>query len=862
MKYQLQILFFILLCLVGKLEASSLYDYGLYLKSHTVSAVERTTLYLDDNQPFPIKNDFTISFQIYVRTNEPDFGSILHLHTNTNQYIRFSFVAGEERHFPALVLNEGIITIDTPIEREKWLDVSLHLRLKDNVIEVDYDNKKVSAMVPLEDTKNISALFGQMENYLADVAPINLRNITVTQDGKQTREWKLWKHNDDVCYDMKEKAIARAIHPFWLIDNHIEWKLIHQAHIPGKLDVAFNAREALFYLVKPQSIEVLDEKGTLRQKITIREGYPAVEYPNHLLYDTLTNKLISYYLKKGSTSYFSFDTSKWSNVERNMDEASNYNHARTFNPADSSFYFFGGYGFYQYCNDLFRMKSGSYKLEQVEYERPLYPRYSAAMAIVGDELFVFGGRGNKYGKQELSTHFYFGLCAINLKTNQSRMVWQRNSPQEDGTLMASSMYFEPSDSSFYAVSMSKGGVLWKISMKDSVYTEVSKPIYNESNYQDCDFSLYSSPAHGKLFLVLDKILNDHTHNVYIYSINMPLVNEGDIRQSANTTIVNGHKYLYITGIILLLIAAGMIFYRSRCSNRKDKTITIKEIEEVPVIIGHHNTPEQPLIAGQHTIMQEKGNIQETDAVSAKTTNYYDRSRASISLCGCFNVRDKDGNDITSNFTPRLKHLLILLILYTEKNEQGILASKTTEILWPEKEETSARNNRNVNLRKLRVLLESIGDVEVITENNFLRIKWGTTVFCDYHTLLTCTQQFEQEKSEELLNRILELLLYGPLLPNTIFDWLDDFKDAYSSHSIDLLKNLLDIEIQRNHQEMIIRLADIMFLHDPLNEEALAAKCAVLSAQGKKGIARNLYDRFCKEYRDSMGENYKIPFADL
>lgn len=862
MKYQLQILFFILLCLVGKLEASSLYDYGLYLKSHTVSAVERTTLYLDDNQPFPIKNDFTISFQIYVRTNEPDFGSILHLHTNTNQYIRFSFVAGEERHFPALVLNEGIITIDTPIEREKWLDVSLHLRLKDNVIEVDYDNKKVSAMVPLEDTKNISALFGQMENYLADVAPINLRNITVTQDGKQTREWKLWKHNDDVCYDMKEKAIARAIHPFWLIDNHIEWKLIHQAHIPGKLDVAFNAREALFYLVKPQSIEVLDEKGTLRQKITIREGYPAVEYPNHLLYDTLTNKLISYYLKKGSTSYFSFDTSKWSNVERNMDEASNYNHARTFNPADSSFYFFGGYGFYQYRNDLFRMKSGSYKLEQVEYERPLYPRYYAAMAIVGDELFVFGGRGNKYGKQELSTHFYFGLCAINLKTNQSRMVWQRNSPQEDGTLMASSMYFEPSDSSFYAVSMSKGGVLWKISMKDSVYTEVSKPIYNESNYQDCDFSLYSSPAHGKLFLVLDKILNDHTHNVYIYSINMPLVNEGDIRQSANTTIVNGHKYLYITGIILLLIAAGMIFYRSRCSNRKDKTITIKEIEEVPVIIGHHNTPEQPLIAGQHTIMQEKGNIQETDAVSAKTTNYYDRSRASISLCGCFNVRDKDGNDITSNFTPRLKHLLILLILYTEKNEQGILASKTTEILWPEKEETSARNNRNVNLRKLRVLLESIGDVEVITENNFLRIKWGTTVFCDYHTLLTCTQQFEQEKSEELLNRILELLLYGPLLPNTIFDWLDDFKDAYSSHSIDLLKNLLDIEIQRNHQEMIIRLADIMFLHDPLNEEALAAKCAVLSAQGKKGIARNLYDRFCKEYRDSMGENYKIPFADL
>ena len=263
---------------------------------------------------------------------------------------------------------------------------------------------------------------------------------------------------------------------------------------------------------------------------------------------------------------------------------------------------------------------------------------------------------------------------------------------------------------------------------------------------------------------------------------------------------------------------------------------------------------------EYQVTQEKR--QDFETTLTRTADYYDRNRASISLFGCFNVRDKEGNDITSNFTPRLKHLLILLILYTEKNPQGILASKATEILWPDKEETAARKNRNVNLRKLRVLLESIGDMEVVTENNFLRIKWGTSVFCDYHTLMTCTKQFEQEKSEELLNRILELLLYGPLLPNTVFDWLDDFKDAYSSHSIDLLKNLLEIEIQRNHQEMIIRLADIMFLHDPLNEEALAAKCTVLSAQGKKGIARNVYYRFCKEYRDSMGENYKIPFVSL
>jgi DNA-binding SARP family transcriptional activator len=846
--------------MVGKVDASSLYDYGLSLKSHSVPGIERTTLYLDDNQPFSIKNDFIISFQMYVRANEHDFGTILHLHTNTNQFIRFSFVAGEERHFPALVLNEGIININSPIEREKWLDVSLHLRLKDNVIEIDYDNKKISAMAPLQGVKSVTALFGQMKEYLSDVAPIDLRNVTITQDGKQIREWKLWKHNDTVCYDEIEGAVARAIHPVWLIDNHIEWKLVHQAKIPGKLDVAFNAREALFYLVRSQSIDVLDENGTLQKEIAIRGGYPAVEFPNHLLYDTLSNKLVSYYPKKGITSRFSFDTERWSNEIRNTEEASNYNHARTFNPADSSFYFFGGYGFYQYRNDLYRMKYSTNQIEQVEYERPLYPRYSAAMAIVGDELYIFGGRGNKYGKQELSSHYYWGLCAINLKNKQSRIVWQKNQPQEEGTIMASTMYFEPSDSSFYAVSTNKGGVLWKISMKDSVYSEVSKPIYNESTYQDSDFSLYTSPSHGKLFLVLDKILSNHTHELAIYSINMPLVNEVDIRQSTAGESINNRWYLYAIGILLLLVLAGFVLYRFKYNGKNKKAPPTKKGTEKTVattgkVQSQSDVPESKTIP-------KKEWMQESETIFTETVNYYDRSRASISLLGCFNVRDKDGNDITSNFTPRLKHLLILLILYTEKNAQGILASKTTEILWPEKEETAARNNRNVNLRKLRVLLESIGDMEVMIENNFLRIKWGTGVFCDYHTLITCTKQFEQEKSEELLNRILEILLYGPLLPNTILDWLDDFKDDYSSYSIDLLKNLLDIEISRNHQDMIIRLADIMFLHDPLNEEALAAKCSVLVTQGKKGIARNLYDRFCKEYHDSMGETYKVPFADL
>ena len=72
---------------------------------------------------------------------------------NKGQIIRFSFVAGEQNHAPALMLNDEIIIIDKPIELEKWINVSLNLRQKDNVIEIEYDKKKMSSTFPLARNK-------------------------------------------------------------------------------------------------------------------------------------------------------------------------------------------------------------------------------------------------------------------------------------------------------------------------------------------------------------------------------------------------------------------------------------------------------------------------------------------------------------------------------------------------------------------------------------------------------------------------------------------------------------------------------------------------------------------------------------
>ena len=48
----------------GYLEVLASIDYGLHFKSHSVPGNERTSLSLDENVPFHIKNEFIIDFQM------------------------------------------------------------------------------------------------------------------------------------------------------------------------------------------------------------------------------------------------------------------------------------------------------------------------------------------------------------------------------------------------------------------------------------------------------------------------------------------------------------------------------------------------------------------------------------------------------------------------------------------------------------------------------------------------------------------------------------------------------------------------------------------------------------------------------
>ncbi|MCK7531345.1 MAG: hypothetical protein MZV63_10075 [Marinilabiliales bacterium] len=63
-----------------------------------------------------------------------------------------------------------------------------------------------------------------------------------------------------------------------------------------------------------------------------------------------------------------------------------------------------------------------------------------------------------------------------------------------------------------------------------------------------------------------------------------------------------------------------------------------------------------------------------------------------------------GTDITRKFTPLLKELFLLILFNSIKNDMGISNEKIIEILWHGFSESSANNNKAVNIAKLRAIL--------------------------------------------------------------------------------------------------------------------------------------------------------------
>ncbi len=234
----------------------------------------------------------------------------------------------------------------------------------------------------------------------------------------------------------------------------------------------------------------------------------------------------------------------------------------------------------------------------------------------------------------------------------------------------------------------------------------------------------------------------------------------------------------------------------------------------------------------------------------------------ICLFGEFYVSDREGNDITSLFTPKLKQLFLLILLYSSRGGNGIASNDLTYMIWGD--DDSGKNNksvRSVSILKLRKILEKLDHIDVIFNKNRYYLHLSEDIHCDYIDCLNLLKD-NQIKGQEEFDHFYSIINRGEIFCDESFDWMDDFKSYICNSIVDVLSHFIDKYPIEEESDKIIQIADQILVNDPSNEDALTYKMKALASQNNFKSAHYAYDKFCSVYMDMYGEAYKKSFEQV
>lgn len=817
----------LLLLSFGICSAAEEYEYGLHFETYPQPNSQYTGLVLENGKLFRSKGVFRMEFDLSNKKTNL-FGTVFRIITDRGDNIDFMFTKSRAAiSSPILVTGEQVTELGSSAEFDKWSKFIISIESKSGDITVEYNGTQTHLRdAGAKGAKGFRIAFGHcaFSGYtLDDVASFDIRDIKIFQNGKNTRHWELAVHDGDTCYDRLCSCAAISKNPHWLIDRYITLERIYSNTTNKEPSVAFVAEKGLFYICCDKSkllqYNILDGS----QETLQTSGIFCTNAPNQLVWDG--EKLISYNLDDHSSSYFNPDRRTWIGTPPVAIDHDYWNNAAIWWPKERAIVSFGGYGHYHYNNTLsFLYPDNPEKDKQYSLEK-ISPRYSASIAIVDSLLYIFGGRGNPSGKQELSPREYYDLYSVNLRTMEQTKIYEVEDPAMH-FVNGENMLYEKEKDCFYLFSYKDGGVLLKIGRTSPEFESISLPISENEDSQYTFRNLFLDKSRSKLYATSIKSQVDGLSNINIYRMNWPPVPMQLLHvwaEDPESPKESPLLWLYILGGILCVMAGGILWYLIARDKKKAAARSLKQ--------KVHNEDSQK--------------------------KYYDFSNNSICFFGGFCVKNRAGEDITVQFTPTIKSLIVLLLIHSEPSRPGISSNKLNRLLWSYKPEESANNNRNVYISKLRNLLEGLDGFTIVNKNKLWSMELSKGAQCDY---LEALRLYREGGSEESVDRLLELLLRGMMLPNCEFEWLDPIKSDFSNMTIDFL--IRQFEREDLPTEVKLRAADTIFKHDFLNEEALKAKYRLLYADGKTGLSKNVYDNFCKEYRASLGMQYSVSFKDI
>ncbi len=319
------------------------------------------------------------------------------------------------------------------LKNKKVIPVSLHLSVSHNRAEIKIGEDSVSlAGVGLEDGRFSPMVYFGMCDYILETASFSISDLSVS-NGKKTWKMPLDEVSGEDVHNDRGEVIGRVKQPVWLINRSYHWKSEFCYNSSTPVGVNFSEREQRLYIYNKDSLIYYDIQAAALEAGAYGNlsAFPGELCLGMNFIDDQSGKIYAYELtREKKVAELSLDTMQWSVAS--ADSLATYiclhHHCGFYHPHQKKFMLFGGYGLRRY-SDCFL----SYEVEKARWDTIRFagdhipPRFFAGMAVADNykHTYIYGGKGNEAGDQNIGVQYYYDLYRVDLERQSVRKLWEQ-----------------------------------------------------------------------------------------------------------------------------------------------------------------------------------------------------------------------------------------------------------------------------------------------------------------------------------------------------------------------------------------------------------------------------------------------------
>jgi DNA-binding SARP family transcriptional activator len=863
-----------LLTLIGAVPVNG---QGLFFNGSEKTIAERSALSVppeSENAPSVRRYGFETTIRNH-NLNSPGFIFFLDNKEGKEAYtLSFRFDDWEEKGTFTLAKNGERNLFSTVFSKEEIQETQWPLSFS-----VDYDTGRLdfsigghatSLTLPEIRERNFvpQLNFGMTRN-IVESASFSIRDLRISADGEE-RVLPLNESKGEDVHDSTGNVAGRISNPRWLINKAFNWEKILQIFSSTPSGVAFDAGRHILHSFNADTLRSYNLTAR-RCDTLLLTGDRLQPRLGMNIFDSRNGKIILYEI-------FHFATVGEIDPESGARKLSGdtelrtvwHHHAQAFRRKEGTILLFGGFGNRAYSNTLMSYDIDNRRWDSIPLSGDrIDPRFFTSMMLSasGDTLYIYGGKGNREGRQEVGIRYYYDLHEIDLRNRRVRKLWEQPAPDTDRVpgrfmipssdgrnfyVMAYAEYKPHTSLQLYRVNLATGE---QIAVGDSI------PMISEEIASNV--ALYEDAALERLYCVVQEYQKYGENLTTVYCISTPPVSAAELQQ-----IENHHLPLFrrwwlwaIIGCVLLILTL-LLFRKKRPTHNAIVTsdVTVGTRRGASTESGKSAaSPKSP--ASTESSVDEPRSMNEPKEEADKEFILRDETNR-IELFGPFRVTDRKGRDITYMFSPRLRNVFCYLLLNTLKGD-GISSSSLTAAFWADKEPDKAKNLRNVTLNKLRKILAEMDGVELVYEQGLFRLVFANQAQCDISHLWQLSEGLHKTRPDGAASaRLCEILLRGKFLAGNEDPVFDYCKSAVEEYSVAFLEQAIKESSGTHHHRGTRRLCRALLIADPLSETALETVIASYRKEGKREEALAFYQSFALEYKKLTGEDYPKPYSEL